>query len=49
MRLQLAERREVEDERLGQLDGVAQSRRQPVAQLNGAERVEPRLHQRRVS
>ena len=48
VRLDLPERREVEDERLRQLGRVAEPRRQPVAELDRAERVEPRLHQRRV-
>ena len=47
MRLELPQRREVEDQRLGQ-GGVAKLRRQPRAELDGAERVEARLHQRRV-
>ena len=49
MRLDLAQRREVEDQRLWQLHVIAQARRQAVAELDGAKRVEPRLHQRRVS
>ena len=50
MRLELALRREVEDERLGQpLSRVtAQLLNQPAAQLDATQRVEPRLHQRRV-
>ena len=48
MRLDLPQRREVKDERLGQLGCVAEPCRQPVAELDGAQRVEPRLHQRRV-
>ena len=48
MRLELPQRREVEDERLGQLGCVAKARRQLVAELDGAERIEPSLHQRHV-
>ena len=48
MRLNLTQRREVEDERLRQLSCVAEPRRQPVAKLDGAERVEAGLHQWRV-
>ena len=48
MRVDLPQRREVKDQRLRQLRRVAQPLRQPVAQLDGAERVEPRLHQRRI-
>ena len=48
MRLNLTQRREVEDERLRQLDRAAQPCRQPVAELDGAERVEAGLHQWRV-
>ena len=44
----LAQRREGEHQRLRQLHRVAQPLRQPVAQFDRAERVEPRLHQRRV-
>ena len=49
MCLELAQRWEVEDQRLGQLDHGTQSCRQPIAQLDGAERVETRLHQRGIN
>ena len=42
--LELPARRAIKDERLWQLGRVAKSRRQPVAELDGAKRVEPRLH-----
>eukprot|EP00964_Phaeocystis_antarctica_P144248 scaffold110000_cov72-Phaeocystis_antarctica.AAC.1 len=50
VRLQLAHGGVVEDQRLGQrrLGVAAQPLRQPAAQLHRAQRVEPRLHQRRV-
>jgi hypothetical protein len=45
--LDLPQRRVIEYQRLRQL-GVAETARQLAPKLNGAERVEPRLHQRRV-
>eukprot|EP00964_Phaeocystis_antarctica_P005291 scaffold2893_cov83-Phaeocystis_antarctica.AAC.2 len=50
VRLQLAHGGVVEDQRLRQcrLGVAAQPLRQPAAQLHRAQRVEPRLHQRRV-
>jgi len=50
VRLQLAHGGVVEHQRLGQrrLSVAAQPLRQPAAQLHRAQRVEPRLHERRV-
>eukprot|EP00964_Phaeocystis_antarctica_P019454 scaffold10733_cov72-Phaeocystis_antarctica.AAC.3 len=50
VRLQLAHGGVVEDQRLGQcrLGVAAQPLRQPAAQLHRAQRVEPRLQQRRI-
>jgi hypothetical protein len=49
VRRNLPERWQVKHQRFGQLESVAELRAEPIAELDGAKRVEPRLHQRRVS
>ena len=48
VRLDLPQRREVEHQRLRELDAIPKPCGEPVAELNRTERVEPRLHQWRV-